>query len=320
MKKCINKVTIEGYLYQHSLAVKTVQNQASENYGKEFINGTIDIATDEAGLNVVPVHFTYVTPTTKTGGVNKTYNILKSIIDGAPTWIANGKDEALKLKCEPSFALNDFVAQDGQMVSQMIQEGGFISTVSELGPEETRNTFTLDFLITNVTHVEADEEKNIAEDYCTVRGAGFNFRNALLPMTFKVVNPQGMNYFESLDATNTDPVFIKVWGRIINRTTRVEKVEESAFGDAAVTSYERKVKEWIITGVAKEAYDYGDENILVAEEVTKAMQDRQVLLAEVKRQNEEYKASKATAGFPAGTAATPAVTPKASSPKAPFNF
>ena len=139
-------------------------------------------------------------------------------------------------------------------------------------------------------------------------------------MTFKVVNPQGMNYFESLDATNTDPVFIKVWGRIINRTTRVEKVEESAFGDAAVTSYERKVKEWIITGVAKEAYDYGDENILTTEEVTNAMQDRQVLLAEVKRQNEEYKASKATASFPAGTVAAPAVTPKASSPKTPFNF
>ena len=316
MKKCINKVTIEGYLYQHNLAVKTVQNQASENYGKEFINGTIDIATDEAGLNVVPVHFTYVTPTTKAGGVNRTYTVLKSIVDGAPTWIESGKDLALKLKCEPSFALNDFVAQDGQMVSQMIQEGGFISVVNELGPEETRNTFTLDFLITNVTHVEADEEKNIAEDYCTVRGAGFNFRNALLPMTFKVTNPQGMNYFESLDATNTDPVFIKVWGRIINRTTRVEKIEESAFGDAAVTSYERKVKEWIITGVAKEAYDYGDENILTAEEITKAMQDRQVLLAEVKRQNEEYKASKATASFPAGTAATP----KASAPKTSFNF
>ena len=314
MKNCINKVTIEGYLYQHNLAVKTVQNQASENFGKEFINGTIDIATDEAGLNVVPVHFTYVTPTTKTGGVNRTYTILKSIVDGASTWIENGKDEALKLKCEPSFALNDFVAQDGQMVSQMIQEGGFVSVVNELGPEEARNTFTLDFLITSVTHVEADEERNIKEDYCTVRGAGFNFRKALLPMTFKVTNPQGMNYFESLDVSNTDPVFIKVWGRIINRTTRVEKVEESAFGEAAVTSYERKVKEWIITGVAKEEYDYGDENVLTAEEITKAMQDRQVLLAEVKRQNEEYKASKNAAS----TVAT--VAPKASASKTSFNF
>ena len=317
MKKCINKVTIEGYLYQHSLSVKTVSNQLSENFGKEFINGTIDIATDEAGLNIVPVRFTYVTPTTKAGGVNKTYTVLKNIIDGAPTWIQNGKDAALKVKCDTAFALNDFYAQDGQLVSQTVQEGGFVSSVSELSPEETRNTFTLDFLITNVTHVEADEEKNIKEDYCTVRGAGFNFRNALLPMTFIVKNPQGMVYFESLDASNHDPVFIKIWGKIINKTTRVDRVEESAFGEAAVTSYEKKIKEWVITGVAKEAYDYGDENVLTAEEITKAMQDRQILLADIKKQQEEYKASKAAGSFPTSTAA-PAATPKAST--ATFNF
>lgn len=312
MKKCINTVTIEGYLYQHTLAVKTVQNQNSENFGKEFINGTIEIATDEAGLNVVPVRFTYVTPTTKSGAVNKTYTVLKSIVDGAPTWIESGKENALKVKCNTAFALNDFYAQDGSLVSQMVQEGGFVEVRNELSPEESRNAFNLDFLITNVAHVEADEERNIAEDYCTVRGAGFNFRNELLPMTFIVKNPQGMVYFESLDTSNTDPVFIKIWGKIINRTTRVNKVEESAFGEAAVTSYERKIKEWVITGVAKEAYDYGDENILTAAEITKAMQDREVHLADVKRQNDEYKASKATAPAPAAT------TPKASTTA--FNF
>ena len=317
MKKCINKVTIEGYLYQHSLAVKTVQNQASENFGKEFINGTIDIATDEAGLNIVPVRFTYVTPTTAKGAVNRTYNVLKSIIDGAPTWLENGKDAALKVKCDTAFALNDFYAQDGSLVSQTVQEGGFISIVNELGPEEARNTFTVDFLITTVSHVEADEEKNITEDYCTVRGAAFNFRNALLPMTFFVRNPQGMNYFESLDVTNKEPVFIKVWGKIINKATLVKKVEESAFGEASVTSYEKKIKEWVITGVAKEMYDYGDENILTAEEVTKAMQDRQVYLADVKKQQDDYKANKAAGGFPASNAA-PSVAPKASTTA--FNF
>lgn len=318
MKKCINKVTIEGYLYQHSLAVKTVQNQASENFGKEFINGTIDIATDEAGLNVIPVRFTYVTPTTAKGAVNKTYNVLKSIIDGAPTWIENGKDGALKVKCDTAFALNDFYAQDGSLVSQTVQEGGFVSIVNELGPEEARNTFSVDFLITNVAHIEADEEKNIAEDYCTVRGAAFNFRNALLPMTFFVRNPQGMAYFEDLDVTNREPVFIKVWGKVINRTVSVKRVEESAFGEAAVTSYDRKIKEWLITGVAKEAYDFGDENIITAEEITKAMQDREIYLADVKKQQDDYKASKAAGGFPTATAAPATVAPKASTKT--FNF
>ena len=47
MKQMINQEHIEGRIYQHDLAVKTVQNQQSANFGKEFIAGTLDIATDE---------------------------------------------------------------------------------------------------------------------------------------------------------------------------------------------------------------------------------------------------------------------------------
>ena len=68
MRKATNTEHIEGRIYQHDLAVKTVQNNASENFGKEFISGTLDIATDEEGCNVLTVHFTYVTETTKKGG------------------------------------------------------------------------------------------------------------------------------------------------------------------------------------------------------------------------------------------------------------
>ena len=315
MKKCINKVILEGYLYEHDLKLKTVQDKNSENFGKEFINGTISIAVDEDGLNVVPVHYTYVTATTNKGTANKTYTVLKSIMDGNATWLNVGKDSALKVKCDTAFALNDFYAQDGSLVSQMLQEGGFISVINAFDAE--RNKFEIDLLVTNVAHIEADEEKNIAKDYCTVRGAGFNFRNALLPMSFVIHNEKGMDYFESLEASNQNPVFIKVWGKIINKATLVKKVEESAFGEASVTSYEKKIKEWVITGVAKEMYDYGDETILTAEEVTKAMQDRQVYLADVKKQQDDYKASKVAGGFPASNAA-PSVAPKASTTA--FNF
>lgn len=311
MRKCINKVTIQGYLYQHSLAVKTVQDKNSENFGKEFINGTIDIVVDEAGLNVVPVHYTYVTPLTKAGAVNRTYNVLKSIIDNDQSWIKVGKDEALQVKCEPSFALNDFYANDGTLVSQTMQEGGFISVVNGEFEGE-RNKFELDCLITNVTHIEADEEKNIPEDYCTVRGAGFNFRNDILPMNFVIKNPKGMEYFEDLDASANNPVFIKVWGKVNNLSKKIEKVEESAFGEDSVTTYEKKVKEWVITGAAPAPYDFGEENVLTTAEVQTALQNREVLLAGVKKRSEEYKASKA-----AGSSVAPAPA-KANAPA--FNF
>lgn len=313
MKKCINKVILEGYLYEHDLKLKTVQDKNSENFGKEFINGTISIAVDEDGLNVVPVHYTYVTATTNKGTANKTYTVLKSIMDGNATWLSVGKDNALKVKCDTAFALNDFYAQDGSLVSQMLQEGGFISVINAFDAE--RNKFEIDLLVTNVAHIEADEEKNIAKDYCTVRGAGFNFRNALLPMSFVIHNEKGMEYFESLEASNHNPVFIKVWGKISHTTTKVEKTEESAFGEASVTTYEKKVKEWIITGASPSPYDFGDESVMTVEDLQKAMQDREVLLADTKKRADEYRASKNN------SFGTPAVTPAAAPANKPaFNF
>lgn len=309
MKKCLNRVTLEGYVYQHTLAIKTVQNQASENYGKEFINGQIDIVVDDEGLNIVPVRYTYVTPTTSSGATNRTYTALKNIIDNGKTWIEHG-NAATKVKCDTAFALNDFYAQDGTLVSQMVQEGGFITIVNELAPVESRNKFEVDLLITKVSRVEADEEKNTPE-ICKVRGAAFNFRNAILPMDFIVKNSQGMDYFESLDVSASNPIFAKVWGKINHTTTRVNKTEESAFGEASVTSYEKKIKEWVITGISPTPYDFGDESVLTAEDVQKAIQDREVLLADVKKRSDDYKASKAAAP------STPA-TPKAASTT--FNF
>ena len=310
MKKMLNKVTFEGYIYQHTLAVKTVQNQSSENFGKEFINGQIDIVVDNDGLNIVPVRYTYVTATTANGSANRTYTALKNIIDSGKTWLDCGAD-ATKVKCDTAFALNDFYANDGQLVSQTVQEGGFITIVNALGADETRNKFEADLLITNIARVEADEEKGTPE-YAKVRAAGFNFRNQILPMDFIIKNPKGIEYVEDLGVSGGTPVFAKVWGKINYTTTKVNKVEESAFGEASVTTYERKVKEWVITGISPTPYDFGDESVLTAEEVQKALQDREVLLADVKKRSDEYKASKASTPAPA------AVTPKAST--ATFNF
>ena len=163
MRKATNSERIEGRVYQHSLTVKTVQNQTSANYGKEFISGDLEVAVDEAGLNVIPVHFTYVTPTTSSGAENRTFTVLKKIIDGGKTWITNGKDEALKVRVDTAIALNDFYTQDGSLVSVKKNEGGFVSVVNgELSLENERNTFTVDMLITGVTRTEKNEEKNIA--------------------------------------------------------------------------------------------------------------------------------------------------------------
>lgn len=303
MRKAINTERIEGRVYQHNLVIKTVQNQTSANYGKEFISGNLEIAVDEAGLNVIPVHFTYVTETTSSGNKNATYANLKKIIDDNKTWISVGKDEASKVRVDTAIALNDFYTQDESLVSVKTNEGGFVSFVNDLCPENERNTFASDMVITSVKRVEKDEEKNIDEDYVVVRGAIFNFRNDLLPVDFTVRHVDGMKYFENLEVSNSEPIYTKVWGRIECRTIVNEVSEESAFGESSVRTYERKAKEWTITGTAKVPYDFGDEKVLTAAELTKAVQDREVMLAETKARSDEYRASKAAAPAPATTGA-----------------
>jgi len=51
--------------------------------------------------NIVSIHFTYVTPTTKTGNANATFNTLQNIINGVTcNVIDHGVDKAAKIRID----------------------------------------------------------------------------------------------------------------------------------------------------------------------------------------------------------------------------
>ena len=294
--KFINTEKIEGYVYStgsnFNQLSERVTGANSKNPGTKYIAGDLDIAVDEAGLNVITIHYTYVASNSQ---ANNTYNALKRIIDNPDkVWVNGGKDNAFKVQCNrASIAINDFIAGDGSKVAAIRNEGGFCSIVNELGAESERNTFTADMLITKVTHVDADPEKNIAEDFTTVSGAVFGYGPVILPVSLVVRNKMGMDYFEGLDATPSNPVFTKVWGHINCMTIKTERKEESAFGEAAVQTYERKSREYVITGTAKVPYDFGDDEVLTVSDVNKMAQDRQVMLAEIEKRFNDRQTNKA---------------------------
>ena len=295
-KKMINRETVAGRVYEHNLAVK-VTGDTSKNPGTEYIGGTLDVATDEDCLNVVTINFTYVTATTKAGSANPTYSALKKIIDSGKTVVLDGKDAATMVTVSTALALNDFYSsQSGEekLISAKRNEGGFVTIINKL-PEsdDKRNHFEMDMLINGTRVVEADEEKNIPADYLVVKGAVFNFRNAILPVEFVVKNPGGIKYFESLEASAQNLVFTKVWGSINSETIVTRREEESAFGEPIVKEYERSIKEWIITGASPEPYEIGNaETGITLDEIKTAMADREVYLADVKKRQDEYQASK----------------------------
>ena len=294
-KTFINTTHIEGILYEHDLTIKE-SGENSKNPGTKFISGTISIATDDAMTNIVPVHFTYVTATFGSGKPNDTFTTLSNIVNGTfGSYMKDGADKAVKLRVDSALGLNEFFTDRNgkeELVSAKRNEGGFVHKVDTLDEDEkVRNTFKADMVITTVTHIDADEEKNLPEK-CIVKGAIFDFRKSLLPIEFSATNPNAMRYFESLEATQKNPVFTCVWGRQVSETVVRQIVTESAFGEDEVREVKNTRRDFVITGAAKEPYLWDDESSITAAEMNEAIQRREVDLAAMKKRQDEYKASR----------------------------
>ena len=297
--KFINTEKIEGYVYStgkdFNQLGERVTGENSKNPGTKYIAGDLDIVVDETGINVVTVHYSYVTEFYNSGKPNSTYKVLKEIIDNPErTWIKGGKENAFKVQCTGvSLGVNDFIGSDGSKVAALRNENGFCSIINEFDEQSQRNFFKMDMLVTKVTRVEADPEKNIEKDYATISGCVFGYGPKIIPATFIMKNEAGIKYFENLDVSNANPTFTNVWGEINCSTEKIVKKEESAFGEAAVQVYDKKVKEYVITGGKPVPYDFGDEDVLTKEDVMQMSQERQVMLAEVEKRYNESKAKKA---------------------------
>lgn len=297
MKKTTNSATIEGYVFNHSLQ-KRVTGPQTKTPGTEFIMGELQIAVDEEGLNVVPVHFTYITAN---GRRQKTYDILSNIIDDPnTTWAQGGKENALKVSVNGQVGLNEFYTKDDngedRLVSVKRIEGGFVNEIlrdSDMSDLAKRNTFMADMLVRGVKFHEEETRDNgdVYPAYAAVKGYFFDFRGAALPVELRIESEKGIEFFMENDGM-VEPNFRKVWGHIDCLTVKREVVEESAFGEASVRIVNSTVKKWLIDGCAQNPYEYGDPDILCDEEMNKKMQERHVYLADIKKRAEEYRANK----------------------------
>lgn len=297
MKAMKNTYHCEGQIYSHDLKLK-VTGPNSKTPGVEFISGTLTVATDPERLNTVEFHFSYVVATTKNGGVNATFTNLKSIMDGVTKNFIDHGDEANYVRIDSALALNDFYpAGSEDLVSVIRNEGGFVHIIQPTDMAESadaRNLFTTDMVITNVTTVEADPENDTPEK-ALVKGVIFDFRKAILPVTFSAINPGAIAYFEGLGASPNEPVATCLWGQEVSNTVVTTITTENAFGPALVTERRKVRKDFVITGANPVPYEFDTEDCITADELRKAIADRNVYLATVKQRADEYQASRGTA-------------------------
>ena len=289
----INETHIEGILYDQKLEKKTT-GENSKHPGTEFISGTVSIATDDKLENVIQIHYTYITAVTSKGNADARFTTLEKIMTENQSVLNVGKEKAIKVRCDSTIDVNEWYREltDEKPASVVRNEGGFIHIVNAINEDEKlRNTFKADMVITRVRDVEGNPERNIPESV-HVNGCVFNFRKEIRPVEFVVKNKGGMDYFRGLEPTPKTPVFTCVWGRQLSQTIVTRTVTESAFGEDEVRERNSSVREFVITGCNRETYEWDDEATITAAELSKAMSDRELYLASIKKRQEEYQASR----------------------------
>jgi hypothetical protein len=307
MRKTINQTHLEGLLYQHSLSLK-VSGENSKNPGTQFINGTIDVATNDALTNIVTVHFSYVTPTyQKSGSANATFGVLQNIINGVTcNVIDHGADKAAKVRIDSQIGLNEFFSNRNgteELVSVKRNEGGFIHVVQTIAATENlRDTFCADMIIKKTVRQEATDNH---PERMIISGYVFDFRNSLLPVDFMMYNPGGMDHFEAFEASEKNPVFVNVNGHQVCQTvTTIQKGESNGWGESFAQEVTSTQREFVITG-GKDPYDWDTEESITAIEYKEKLQAREVTVAEIKQRQDEYNASRAQTQTPVAAAGAP---------------
>lgn len=283
MKQFINNVHVEGYIFSHSLQAR-VTGEQSKNPGTPFIQGIINVATDDQGMNVVPVSFTYVTERyARSGKENATYKVLQQILSGTQNTFEEVGTSALKVRIDGDVEINDFLGRDGMVAAKRVR-GSFCHLSNDV---DFKAFFETDMLIAEVTLREVED----GEDYMNIRGYAFNFRGDVLPVTYTIKNPDGIKYFENCEISNANPLLTRVWGNIISTTVETKNEIESAFGGPQVNITTRTLRSWQIEGCAAEPYEYDDESTITVDEFKQKLVEREEHVAAEKKRAEDYQAS-----------------------------
>ena len=288
MKQMVNQINIQGYVFGfggNGLFHNTVNNPESKMNGVRYINGTVNVATDEDGANVVPVRFNFVTEKYgKSGKDNPSWEVLHDIEDGNKTWEQRGKDGAYKIRLTCSASSNPFVGQDGKMVDRPSINVNFAHPASNGFNENQRNTFKFDIIIVNFAVHDTED----GDDYGTINGYVFDsYRKEATPVVLTVRMPEAISYFESLDASTSNPVFQTVWGNIVSTTIRNEQEVESAFGAPQVTYTTSTQREWIVTGAATNPGEFGDEAVITEDELVECLDNHEKVIAAAQKRYDD---------------------------------
>lgn len=247
-----NKVKIEGILAETDLKYGSYEKNGET---VESIGGTIKVLVDQVvngqEMNLeIPVYM-FSSKYTKSGKINPSYESIEKIMKEFVSIAAAGsKAQADKVRITSAdIRVNEFVGQNGQIVSQPRIHASFVSrAVGDFHPEAT---FSLEFMVASMNRVvDADgvevdpakvEVKVYVPQYTPESASTMNVDTVPL----LAVSP---NVIDAIEQYWTPGECFKASGRL-NFTSKTEEVlEEVDFGEPQRKVRTINVSEFVITG------------------------------------------------------------------------
>ncbi len=254
-----NKVKVEGILAETDLKYSSFQRDGAD---VEAIGGSIKVLVDQQinGEDVtleVPVYM-FSTKYTKAGKINPAYESIERVMKEYVSIAACGsKDKADKIRITSgSIRMNEFIGQNGQMVSQPRVHASFVGKAT--GEFSPCATFTIEFMASNIARavdrdgVELDPPKlNVQGIVPQYTAPGANVMNVdLVPMV--ATSPSVISAIEGYWSAGE---CFKASGRL-NFSSRTEEViEEVDFGEPQKSYRTINVSEFVITGGSQAPLD-----------------------------------------------------------------
>lgn len=311
-----NDVNITGYVFSTNFRTGVSKATAKWHPNEAYISGNLHIATDDEGMNVVPVNFFVYEKREdrKTGQVipNETYQTLRQLMTCA-TFETSGT-QAPKVRVSGTVDTNDFYStRSSEVISAQRVNGRFVHIMTP-GTKPTPANFQVDIVATSAVEREVEGRAPFVD----VRGYAFNYNQTrVYPVRFECQDENGMAFLEGLEASSTNPVSLSVWGDI--RTTVIERVPQeqeavvSGFGTRPVISGNATstVRSWVITGADTDRIpEFGEVEPLTKSGMKQLIDERNLNLANIKARGEMNNgtASSYPAASPKASASTPAAS------------
>lgn len=312
-----NDVTLTGYVFSHKLRQGTTSATNQWHPTENYISGTVDIATDDEALTVVPVSFfVYEYRNDKDGNriQNETYQTLVQVID-AQTYERVGTN-AMKLRVSGQIDTNDFYSsRNDQMVSSQRINGRFVH-IDTAGRSAVPVMFNTNMVVCSAVEMEQEGR----EEYVKVNGYVFNYNGSrVYPVSFECHDDSGKDFILGLDASTGSPVSLNVWGTIESTVITKPTVEQgevsSGFGVRPTMNSDntRTVRSWKITGAdTGSCPEFGDVAPFTKKDMKRLVDERNVRLQEQEQRDKARLASRGSTPAPAQKSTfAPAVSPGA---------